>query len=120
VDTWLIGGLRARPRRHRLEEILFPRREAAGFVVRLVEHVEELEAELSGLRSVLPVGAEPVCGHLLFVGTPTGYAIVESDEPPPPKQQLLLLDHGCYRVLRTGRSPFPGDRRPCLYLELSA
>jgi hypothetical protein len=28
----------------------------------------------------------------------------------------VLLDGRRYRVERTGRSPFPGDRRQCLYL----
>jgi hypothetical protein len=28
-----------------------------------------------------------------------------------------MLDEGCFRVQRVGRSPFPNDRRPCLFLE---
>jgi hypothetical protein len=31
--------------------------------------------------------------------------------------ELLLLDDGCFRVQRGGRSPFPLDQRPCLFLE---
>jgi hypothetical protein len=54
---------------------------------------------------------------VLFLPTPDGYAIVEADERPPPVGQLLMLDRGCFRVQRVGRSPFPRDRRPCLFLE---
>ena len=39
----------------------------------------------------------------------------ELDLSPPAVGQLLLLDQGCFRVQRVGRSPFPHDRRPRLF-----
>jgi hypothetical protein len=56
-------------------------------------------------------------GYVLFVAAPTGFSIVECDDEAPPPDQLLLLDDGVYRVVSVRRSPFPGDRRPCLVLE---
>ena len=116
ADGWLIGKLRALPRRHRLEEILLDRRLRELDVAGLAAHIADLELQVSELTArLVPDGPPP--GHLLFFPTPEGYAIVEGDEPPPPVDQLLLLDAGVFRVQRSGRSPFPGDRRPCLFLE---
>ena len=118
ADGWFIERLRARPRRRRLEDILFERRVRELDVSSLVEHIARLEAELAELRARLGDDrAERPPGHVLFLPTPDGYAIVEADDPPPPPGQLLMLDEGCFRVQRVGRSPFPDDRRPCLFLE---
>ena len=56
-------------------------------------------------------------GYVLFVSGPTGFSIVERDGEPPQQDELLDLDGGAYRVVTVRRSPFPGDRRPCLVLE---
>jgi hypothetical protein len=114
-DGWLIARLRGMPRR-RLEDLLLDRRLRHLDVGGLVDHLERLEAEIATLQAKLATDARPP-GHVLFLPTPTGYAIIEADEPPPPIGQLLLLDAGCFRVHRVGRSPFPLDRRPCLFLE---
>lgn len=116
ADSWLIGRLRARPRRRRLEDLLFERRLRDADVHELLEHVARLEAELTELQA-RTAADEPPPGHVLFVPSPAGYEIVEADEPPPPAGQLLMLGGGPFRVVRTGRSPFPRDRRPCLFLE---
>jgi hypothetical protein len=116
ADGWLIGALRSRPRRRRLEEILIDRRLRDLDVSGLTAHIDRLEAQVAELTARLAPEERPP-GHVLFFATPSGYEIVEADEPPPPVDQLLLLGDGCYRVHRTGRSPFPGDRRPCLFLE---
>jgi hypothetical protein len=118
ADSWFIGALRALPRRRRLEEIMLDRRLRDLDVDGLAAHIHELETQVADLTARLaPVQRPP--GHVLFFPTPTGYEIVEADEPPPPVGQLLLLDDGCFRVHRLGRSPFPFDRRPCLFLEAS-
>lgn len=115
-DGWLIAHLRALPRR-RLEGLLLDRRLRHLDVSGLVDHLERLEHEIAALQEALAVTDARAPGHVLFLPTPDGYAIVEADEPPPPVDQLLILDEGCFRVQRIGRSPFPHDRRPCLFLE---
>jgi hypothetical protein len=116
-DGWLIAHLRALPRRRRFEDLLLDRRLRHLDIGRLVEHVERLEAEIAALQARLAAAEPRPDGHVLFLPTPGGYRIVESDAPPPPVNQLLLLDDGCFRVQRSGHSPFPFDRRPCLFLE---
>lgn len=119
VDNWLIGHLRGLPRRRRLEEILFDRRARSLDIDSLVEHISQLEDEVAELVDRLARGAPPSRppGHVLFLATPDGYEVIEADDDPPPIGQLLLLEHGCFRVQRAGRSPFPRDRRVCLFLE---
>jgi hypothetical protein len=115
-DGWLIARLRALPRR-RLDDLLLDRRLRHLDVGGLVDHLERLEAEIATLRAQMTTADQRPSGHVLFLPTPGGYAIVEADEQPPPIGQLLILDDGCFRVQRVGRSPFPLDRRPCLFLE---
>lgn len=117
ADGWFIERLRTLPRRRRLEDILLDRRLRELDVSSLVDHIARLEAEVAALQAMLEPADELPPGHVLFLPTPDGYAIVESDERPPPVGQVLMLDHGCFRVHRVGRSPFPLDRRPCLFLE---
>jgi hypothetical protein len=114
-DGWLIARLRGLPRK-RLEDLLLDRRLRHLDVGGLIDHLERLEVEIATLRAQMAPDARPP-GHVLFLPTPAGYAIVEADEQPPPIGQLLILDDGCFRVQRVGRSPFPHDRRPCLFLE---
>jgi len=118
ADGWFIAHLRGLPRRRRLEELLLDRRLRGLDVRALADHLDRLDTEVAGLEERLKSGEpERPPGHVLFLPTPAGYAVVEADEPPPPVGQLLLLDDGCFRVQRVGRSPFPRDRRPCLFLE---
>lgn len=118
ADSWFIAHLRGLPRRHRLEELLLDRRLRGLDVKALADHLDRLEGEIAELKA-RPGRAEHERppGHVLFFATPDGYVVVEADEPPPPIGQVLLLEDGCFRVQRAGRSPFPGDRRPCLFLE---
>jgi hypothetical protein len=119
ADSWFIAKLRGLPRRRRFEELLLDRRLRGLDVTALADHLDRLEAEIADLNARLGRGeGERPPGHVLFLPTPAGYAVVEAAEPPPPVGQLLLLEHGCFRVLRVGRSPFPRDRRPCLFLEV--
>lgn len=76
----------------------------------LLDRIEELEERLA------ETAPRPL-GHVLFVASPDGYEIVESEDDPPPAGQLLLLPGGYYRVSGTRRSPFPDDPRPCLAVE---
>jgi hypothetical protein len=54
---------------------------------------------------------------VLFVPSPAGYRVLETDAAPPPAGARVELPDGAYRVLRLGASPFPGDTRPCAFLE---
>jgi hypothetical protein len=115
-DNWSIARERRRPRRP-LERVLLHAQPREPDVRQLTARLARLEAQTAELqRGVITAEQKPV-GHLLFLPTANGYAIVEADEPPPPAGQLLILEHGCYQVQRVGRSPLPNDRRPCLYLE---
>jgi hypothetical protein len=115
-DGWLIARLRAMPHR-RLEDLLLDRRLRHLDVGGLIDHLERLEEEVVELRSRVSSSETQATGHVLFLPTPAGYAIIEADEAPPPVGQLLMLENRWFRVHRLGRSPFPRDRRPCLFLE---
>ena len=117
-DSWFITHARGLPRRRRFEDLLFDRKLRALDIKAIVEHVDRLEGEIAALTARL-ARAEPERpdGHVLFFPTPEGYQVAESDGPPPLVGQVLLLERGCFRVQRAGRSPFPRDRRPCVFLE---
>ena len=114
---WLIRQLREASRGRRLEDLLLNKRVPGLRLDDLAEHVAALGAEIADLRARLSTTVQRPSGHVLFLPTPDGYAIVEADEPPPDLGQTLLLEHGCFRILRVGRAPFPSDPRPCLFLE---
>jgi hypothetical protein len=118
ADGWFIGHLRGRTRRHRLEEHLLDRRLRSLDIHALGEHLDALESEIAQLKATLSRADEPERppGHVLFFPTPDGYAIVEADEPPPPAGTLLQIEGSWFSAERIGRSPFPQDRRPCLFL----
>jgi hypothetical protein len=118
ADAWFIAHLRALPRSRRLDELLLDRRLRGLDVNALADHLDRLETEVTDLKERLE-SSEPERppGHVLFLPTPAGYAIFEANEPPPAVGQQLLLEDGYFRVQRVGRSPFPSDRRPCLFLE---
>jgi hypothetical protein len=60
-----------------------------------------------------------VDGHLLFIGTPSGYVLLEEDGPPPPLGPRVEVrgQAGGFSVMKVGRSPLPNDARSCAYLE---
>jgi hypothetical protein len=57
--------------------------------------------------------------YLLFIGTPTGYELVEREgEPPGPGSEVELDENGArYFVSKVAPSPLPQDGRPCAYLQ---
>jgi chromosome segregation ATPase len=75
-------------------------------------HVVELE-ELETRRTAAPPQPR---SHLRLVALPTGYALSETPEPPPQVGELIGIDGKRYAVASSGRSPLPGDERPCVLL----
>jgi chromosome segregation ATPase len=72
----------------------------------------------SGLR--LPGGEDArdldAAGHILYV-TGDGYRMLERGGPAPGLDALVEIEGREFTVTRVGRSPLPGDRRSCAYLE---
>ena len=60
--------------------------------------------------------------HLVFFPIASGYELVERDGPPPPRHSPLELPGLCDRTLAVAGlrpSPFPGDARPCVVVQLA-
>jgi hypothetical protein len=57
-------------------------------------------------------------GHLLFFPRDEGYELLDARGPCPAVGDEFGSHGLVYRVLKVGASPFPGDRRPCAYLEV--
>jgi DNA repair exonuclease SbcCD ATPase subunit len=83
--------------------------EASDVALRLAR--EELE---EARREPEPVLATE---HVVFARTGARYALVAAEGPPPEPGARLELDERDYVVLKVGRSPFPGDDRPCAFAE---
>ncbi len=79
------------------------------------EQEPEPEAEPEDVPE--PVPEDGSIGHVLFVGRPDGYALLERDGAAPACRDGVELDGERYVVLRNGPSPLPGDRRRCAFLE---
>jgi hypothetical protein len=73
----------------------------------------EALAEREG-RAARPGAEAERC--LLFVPGSGGYRLVSLDVRPPAEGESLEINGERFSVLRLGRSPLPGDARPCVYL----
>jgi chromosome segregation ATPase len=103
------------------------------------ERVAALEQELDGLRADIadrddrlaraenelfrraasrsrPPDPDDARGHVRFLSLPEGYRLAVSDEPSPRPGEWIEVDGVAFEVGRIGRSPFPGDDRPCVFL----
>jgi hypothetical protein len=79
-----------------------------------------LPAHTPQLQSGQVGSAEPsVTGHLVFISSARGYALVELDGPPPALGEDVELPErpGSFLVAKLGPSPLPDDARICAYLE---
>lgn len=73
----------------------------------------------SGLRLPAPdLRAEPDPNRHLLCLASGGYRLVERDGAAPPLDACIEADGRQFVVTRVRRSPLPGDRRACAYLEL--
>ncbi len=85
--------------------------------VRFLRRLRAPASEAAPATVTLPAHAE---NHLLFVQLNGRYELVERDGPPPATNTLLELAELGDRVLivsRQGRSPLPGDGRPCVFVQ---
>jgi hypothetical protein len=83
----------------------------------LKSSVAEAEAELDPL-SARPADAHS--GHVLFVWSPSGYALLGRAGVPPPVGSEVGVSGGLRVVTKIGPSPLPGDGRPCAFLDAPA
>src|SRR4051812_5745467 len=74
-------------------------------------------AHLEALLGRVIASAARAERHLLFAPGPAGYTLAERDGSPPAVGDTLELEGKQLRVAKLGRSPLPGDRRPCAFLE---
>lgn len=140
--SWLSEALSRRIRHPALEQTLFHQLEELqrGPLERLAELVQlvvdelrfaqrrlsDQAADLRSLQRALAElqervgrletdGAAPAAapGHLLLVPGANGYRLVPGEEPAPAAGERVVVDGVALRVLRTGASPLPGDRRRC-------
>ena len=87
------------------------RAQAARFLTRLRAPASEVTPAMA---------PAPADNHLLFVQLNGRYVLVERDGPPPATNTLLELAELGDRTLivsRQGRSPLPGDGRPCVFVQ---
>jgi hypothetical protein len=74
--------------------------------------VAEAEAEVERAGSDPDDGN----GHVLFVWSPSGYALLSRAGEPPSVGSEVGVSGGSQVVVKLGPSPLPGDRRRCAYL----
>jgi predicted nuclease with TOPRIM domain len=58
----------------------------------------------------------PNCGHVRLIALSGGYRLSVSDEPSPRQGDRVEVEGAWFVVARAGRSPLPGDGRPCALL----
>ncbi len=78
--------------------------------------VAEAEAKLGPASD----GADPDesgPGHILFVWSPSGYALLGRAGEPPPVGSEVGVSGGSRVVTKIGPSPLPGDPRRCAFLD---
>jgi hypothetical protein len=63
---------------------------------------------------------EASTGHVRFVAYPDGYRLLSSDERCARSGDVVEVEGRSFLVSRIGRSPLPGDRRPCAFLTTDA
>ncbi len=76
--------------------------------------VAEAEAELSPGPDEADVSGP---GYVLFVWSPSGYALLSRSGEPPTIGSEVGISGGSRVVTKIGPSPLPGDPRPCAYLD---
>ena len=97
-----------------LAELLHQQENGVRGIDLLKTSVAEAEAELEPAEPE-PDNGHP--GHVLFVWSPSGYALLTRAGEPPPVGSEVGVSGGLRVVTKIGPSPLPGDRRPCAFLD---
>jgi len=102
-----------------LADLLHRQENGARGIDLLKSSVAEAEAELeptpAGEEAAEPEPHEP--GYVLFVWSPSGYALLSRAGEPPPVGSEVGISGGLRVVTKIGPSPLPGDERPCAFLD---
>jgi hypothetical protein len=56
-------------------------------------------------------------GHVRFIASPDGYRLMSSDERCVRPDDVVDIEGRSFLVTGVGRSPLPGDGRPCAFLQ---
>lgn len=109
-----------RPEAGQRDELEARLEERTKQVGELEQILAETREELARLRTrPAEAESEPApTAHVLFVVRSKGYELLERDGAPPETGEHVELEDGVVQlVAKVARSPLPGDRRPCAYLE---
>ena len=85
----------------------------------VAEALHRAERKLAAIEAMdgLDAGAvRRATTHVRMLSRPSGYAVVEADEPPPVLGETLDYDGEQFAVEGFRQSPFPGDCRTCAVL----
>ena len=83
---------------------------------RVVKAEAELEPQPAEEETADPEPDDDA-GHVLFVWSPSGYALLIRAGEPPALGSEVGISGGLRVVTKIGVSPLPGDRRPCAFLD---
>ena len=106
--------------RARVEELSSQVRSRDERIERLTDDVRGCDEEIERLRAQAEPEPEPNVGHVVLVQLGDRYELVEREGPPPPGGATLELPELCDGLLvvaGSGRSPLPGDTRPCAFAQ---
>jgi chaperonin cofactor prefoldin len=104
----------------RVEELSSQVRSRDERIERLTHDVRGCDEEIERLRAQVAPAPEPSVGHLVLVQLGDRYELVERAGSPPGCGATLELPELCEGILvvaGSGRSPLPGDARPCAFVQ---
>jgi DNA repair exonuclease SbcCD ATPase subunit len=106
--------------RSRVDELSTQVRSRDERIERLTDDVRGCDEEIERLRAQVPTVSAPPDGHLVLVQLGDRYELLEREGSPPgcgAPLELPELCDGLLVVAGSGRSPFPGDARPCAFAQ---
>jgi hypothetical protein len=81
---------------------------------------EQRRSEAAGEAGADDATRDGAGAHVLFISHASGYELLSREGPVPEVGTEVSLSADSarrYRVSKVGRSPLPGDRRRCAFLE---
>jgi chromosome segregation ATPase len=106
--------------RDQVEELSTQVRSRDEQIERLTNDVRGCDEEIERLRAQVAPAEEPSVDHLVLVQLADRYELVERAGSPPRHGAELELPELCDGILvvaGSGRSPLPGDTRPCAFAQ---